>query len=344
MNPTTDFIKEALFYERLQNSEVKCNLCAYRCSIASGKTGKCIVRKNVDGRLYSNVYGRPCAVVVDPIERRPFFHFRPGSQVLTLATVGCNFKCNFCVNSEISQGKKVLEEFVSPEQIVKTALVYNCDGICFAYTEPTIFLEYELDVSRIAKERGLFCTMITNGYMTQEALKETAPLMDAIFVNLKYSGNKEQMQKFASVNDPAPIFDFIKMVSDSKIHLELSDLIMPDHDFESFKKLVSWIRDDVSVNTPFHLLQFHPAYKMQNLAATSMEKLIVMKKYAEKFLNFVYVSNLPLTEHSNTICPRCKNIVIQRLGFVAVKIVLNGSLCRYCGKKILDSSMMLASQ
>ncbi|MFP3268505.1 MAG: AmmeMemoRadiSam system radical SAM enzyme [Desulfurococcales archaeon] len=331
----------SLWINHPKDNYVKCLLCSRYCIIAPGKFGVCGVRKNVDGKLYTYVYGLLSAVAVDPIEKKPLMHYKPSSSVLSISTVGCNFFCKFCQNWEISQARLergLYGEYMSPEEVISLAKKYKADGISFTYNEPTIFFEYMYDVARLAKEEGLFTTMVTNGYMSKEALEEFYPYLDAATVDFKASGNTEFYRKYMSVPDPSPIYNFLKLLREKKVFIEVTNLIVPEigDKEEDLRRLANWIAGELGEETPFHLLRFYPQYKMSDIPPTSvrvLEKLANIAKDAG--LKHVYIGNVWGHPLENTYCPRCGKLVIEREGYLVKKNLLTEEgKCPYCGYKM----------
>ncbi len=336
-------VRIADFWEPLEGKPgyVRCNLCHKRCVIAPGKYGACGVRKNIGGKLYTLVYGLVSAAHLDPIEKKPLMHFYPGSMTFSIATVGCNFYCKFCQNWELSQSR--LEEglygvYVPPEKVVEEALALDADGITYTYNEPTIFFEFMYDTARLAKEKGLYNTMVTNGYMTPEAVKKLGGLMDAATVDLKGGGNREFYRKIMGVWDPEPIYETILEMKRQGWFLEITNLVVPEigDKPEDVRELARWIRDNLGEETPFHLLRFHPDYKLKNLPPTPIETLEKLAEIAMKEgLKHVYLGNVWGHRLENTYCPRCGYPVIERYGFYITAWRLEkGNRCPNCGYKL----------
>jgi len=299
------------------------------------------VRRNIDGRLYTYVYGLLTAANLDPIEKKPLSHFNPGSAVFSISTPGCNFFCQFCQNWEISQSR--LEKGLygmqyTPERVVSEALRLKADGISYTYNEPTIFYEFMLDTAKLAKRSGLFNTMVTNGYMTQEALRELSKYMDAATVDFKGGGNPEFYRKFMGVPDPSPIYDTLLAMKERGMHVEVTNLVVPlvGDDEDDLKKLARWIADNLGVETPFHLLRFYPHYKMIDYPPTDVQKLDQLASIArEEGLKHVYVGNVWGHPLEHTYCPRCGYKVIERRGFFITKWNLtDDNRCPRCGYKL----------
>jgi len=320
---------------------VKCTLCSRYCVIAPGKWGVCGVRKNINGVLYTYVYGLLSAIALDPIEKKPLMHYKPGSRVLSISTVGCNFFCSFCQNWEISQSrleKGLYGEYKEPEEIIRIAKAHGADGISFTYNEPTIFYEYMYDVAKLAKKEGLFTTMVTNGYMSEEAIREFHPYLDAATVDFKASGNPNFYKKYMSVPDPSPIYSFLRILKEKKIFVEVTNLIVPKigDSSEDLRQLSRWIADNLGEETPFHLLRFYPYYKLNYLPPTSVSSLEELAQLAKsEGLKHVYIGNVPGHPLENTYCPNCGRLVIERKGFFVVRNLLDKEgRCPYCGYKL----------
>lgn len=330
--------KEAMLYEKLPDNRVRCNLCAWRCVIPEGHTGVCKVRENRKGRLYSLVYGKACSAAVDPIGKKPLFHFHPGALVMSIATVGCNFRCKFCQNWVISQAKEITGRDFPPEKVVKAARDNSCRGISYTYTEPTIFFEYAYDTAVLAHKTGLFNTFVTNGYMTPEAVKTIAPFLDAATVDFKDSGDPEFYRKFIGIPSVDPIYKSTKEMKRNGIHIEITDLVVPKTGdvVEKIRRLAEWIRDNLGKDTPFHVLRFHPHYQMTDRPSTPISLLEKGCEAAkETGLNYVYMGNFPGHRYENTYCPNCGELLIKRYSFEITRWRLTKDMrCPACGQKI----------
>ncbi len=326
--------------EQLPNRRVRCRLCARLCNIPFGKIGYCGVRKNIDGELFSLNYGRLVAMHPDPIEKKPLSHFHPGSQVFSVATVGCNFSCIYCQNYDISQRRKVMEPFTEAEKVIKLAKDAKCQGITGTYNEPTIELEYLLDLMKLSKKNGFFTTWVSNGYLTPEAVELIAPLLDAITIDLKGSGNREFYRKNILVPSSDPIFESIKLLHSKGVHIEITDLIVPikyGAEVSDMINLASWILENLGEETPFHLLRFHPDYKLTDTQPTSIDLLRKFWQTAkdEVGLKHVYVGNVLDKKFEATYCPNCQATCIERYQFGMIKnSLVNSDQCPSCGKRI----------
>jgi len=327
-----------MLYERLDENRVKCNLCARRCLISEGVLGFCGVRKNDAGKLYSLNYAKSCAANVDPIGKKPLSHYHPGALVMSIATVGCNFRCQFCDNWAISQEKDITGRDFPPESVVKAAKDNRCQGISYTYTEPTIFFEYAYDTAILAHEQGIFNTFVTNGYMTPEAIKMITPYLDAATVDFKGGGDPEFYRKFSSVPSVEPIYSGMKEMKKHGIHVEVTNLVVPKmgDSMDRIRELAAWVCGNLGEDTPFHLLRFHPNYKLDDLRSTEIKTLEEAHEVAhESGLNYVYLGNVPGHRHENTYCPECQELLIKRYGFDVVRWNITEEMrCPKCGRQI----------
>jgi len=292
-------MKEVYLYKKLQNKKVRCRTCAHYCVIEDGKTGTCGVRKNIEGKLYSLVYGKACALNIDPIEKKPFYHFLPGTESLSVATVGCNFACDNCQNWTISQEPKISKtiegEEVSPEKIVEIAKKSNLPSISYTYTEPTIFLEYALDTMKLAKKAGLKNNWVTNGFMSKEAFDLVAPYLDAANVDLKSFSDKFYQKNCGGRLQP--VLDTLKRIKSKKIWLEITTLVIPtlNDSEENFKEIVNFIKNELGPETPWHISRFSGviSWKLQHIPDTPLETLKKAEQIAKQTgLKYVYLGNV----------------------------------------------------
>ncbi|MHA1917782.1 MAG: AmmeMemoRadiSam system radical SAM enzyme [Candidatus Ranarchaeia archaeon] len=330
-------MEEARYYEKKENNIVHCFLCKHNCRISEGKYGICKVRKNIEGILYSLVYGKIVANNVDPIEKKPLFHVLPGSKSYSISTVGCNFKCLNCQNSDISQpiinNDDPIGRIFSPDQIVDMAIKAGCKSIAYTYTEPTIFFEYAFDVAKIAKEKGLLNIFVTNGYIGEAPLRDIAPYLDAANIDLK-SSNKEFYKKICGGNLDK-LYDSIKLYHKLGIFLEITTLIIPDYNDseEDLRGCVKFIKD-LDENIPWHISRFHPDYKLINHRSTPVETLLKAKSIAEEEgLKYIYIGNVfDLSE--NTFCPICNTELVKRSGYTMIKNSIDENNCPKCKSPI----------
>lgn len=332
--------KEASLYEKLKDGSVRCRLCAHRCLIAPGKRGICSVRENRNGTLYSLNYALAIAANVDPIEKKPLFHFLPGTKSFSIATAGCNFRCEFCQNWDISQITKgpegqIIGENLPPKEVVKQALRTGCQSIAYTYTEPTIFFEYAYDTAKLAKEKGLANIFVTNGYQTPETIKEMKGLIDAANVDLK-SFSEKFYQKVCGAH-LEPVLQSIKNMYQAGLHLEITTLVVPkQNDSEKELKQIAQFIAGVSKNIPWHISRFHPQYQMTETEPTPLETLEKAYEIGKKSgLNYVYLGNIQTEKGENTYCPKCGNLAIRRFGYeVDILGVKKPGKCLKCGEDL----------
>ena len=311
-------MKEAMLYEKLSDSRVRCNLCAHRCVILEGKHGICQVRENRNGVLYTLVYGRIIAEHVDPVEKKPLRHFYPGSTAYSIATPGCNFRCEWCQNWEISQMPRqqhlTTGKETSPEETVAAAQRARSRSIAYTYTEPTVFFEYTYDTARLAHAAGLANVYVTNGYMTEEMLETLQPYLDAANVDLK-AFRDETYRKYVGAR-LQPVLDSVKSMKRLGIWLEVTTLVVPgiNDDPEELRDAAQFVADELGVDTPWHISHFFPAYEMIDLPPTPVAVLEQARKIGlEAGLRYVYVGNVPGEE--NTSCHSCGRLLIRRSGY-----------------------------
>jgi pyruvate formate lyase activating enzyme len=331
-------LHEAMLYEKQSDKKVKCCLCARRCLISDGATGFCLVRKNEGGTLYSLVYAKAVSACVDPISKKPLSHFNPGALVMSIAAAGCNFRCQFCDNWMISQDKEVAGRLFPPAEVVKAAKDSNCQGISYTYTEPTIFMEYAYDTAKMAHQVGFFNTFVTNGYMTPEAVRTIAPYLDAATVDFKGGGDPDFYKTISAVPNVDPIYEALKELRRNGVHIEITNLVIPKigDSINKIKELATWIKDTLGGDTPFHLLRFHPDYKMTTIPATSIETMEKAYMAAKNMgLSYTYIGNVPGHPAENTYCPNCNEPVIKRYSFEITGWKLTKDMrCPVCGQEI----------
>jgi len=333
MAATDKTLHEAQFWAPAENRELDCFLCSHRCHIKHGKLGVCGVRENQNGVLYSLVYGRVIAEHVDPIEKKPLYHFLPGTRSYSIATPGCNFRCEFCQNWQISQLRDHLERYpvVDPLGIVTGALRTGCASIAHTYTEPTIFMEYALDVARLAKEEGLKNVFVTNGFETAEAIEGMRGLIDAANIDLK--SFSDLFYRKVCKGKLQPVLDSIRNMHEAGIHVEVTTLVIPaqnDSD-EELTQIASFVAD-VSKDIPWHISRFHPDYQATDSIPTPVSTLEKAAQIGEsKGLRFIYVGNVYESERQHTRCPQCGEIVIRRSMMEVKTTRLKGANCANCG-------------
>jgi len=324
-------MKESMFYD-VYDDKVQCNTCNHRCRISINKRGICGVRENIDGRLYVLNYGLASSVNVDPIEKKPLYHFHPGSRVLSLGTVGCNFRCLHCQNYSISTAK--IEDYplkqLLPEDIVSLAKMYNTDGISWTYNEPTIWYEFTYDTSKVAKKDGFTISYVTNGYITEDALKEISPYLDAANVDVK--AFRDDFYRKVCHAKLEPVLTTCRLVKELGIHLEITYLLIPTYndDEEEIRDFCRWVAE-LDPSIPVHFTAFYPEYKMLDLPPTPIETL--NKAYTigtDEGIEYIYLGNIPGSDRENTYCPNCGTLLIKRNGFFILDNKIRDKKCPKC--------------
>lgn len=330
-----------MVYEKLEDKIVRCHLCGHNCLIKNGKRGICAIRENNDGILYSLVYGKVISLNIDPIEKKPLFHFLPGSTSLSIATVGCNFRCQHCQNYEISQYPRerkftIPGRDMTPEEIVNAALQNNCKSISYTYTEPTIFFEYAYDCAKLAHEKGIKNVFVSNGYTGKEAVRLIAPYLDSINVDLKGSDTFYKEICGARLN---PVKETIRLMKELGIWVEVTTLVIPDHN-DSEKDLtdIAEFIKSVDASIPWHVSQFYPTYKLIDKPRTPVKKLkLAMEIGYAVGLEYIYVGNVPGEKGESTYCPSCKELLIERIGYTIMSNRLKDRKCPKCSHQIEGS-------
>ncbi|MCF6148952.1 MAG: AmmeMemoRadiSam system radical SAM enzyme [Candidatus Kuenenia sp.] len=331
-------MQEAMFYEKLENGKVKCHLCNHTCVINDGKKGICHVRQNIGGTLYSLVYRKLISENIDPIEKKPFFHFYPGTTSFSVATAGCNFRCLNCQNYEISQLPKDFDQIngkdVAPEKIVEDALDYNCKSIAYTYTEPTIFFEYAYEIAKLASSRSIANVFVTNGYITHEALSAIQPYLHAANIDLK-SFSDETYKKLCGAR-LEHVLDCIRFYKELGIWIEITTLIIPGiNDSESELKQIAGFIRDVGPETPWHVSRFYPRYRLLDTPPTPVETLRKARSIGlETGLRYVYEGNVPGEGGENTYCYQCNTMLVKRFGHQIMENNIINSKCSKCGAVI----------
>jgi pyruvate formate lyase activating enzyme len=331
-----EVLYEARFYEQLKNNVVRCDLCPNYCVLRKNETGICGVRQNIDGKLYTLVYNRPITIHVDPIEKKPLYHFYPGSRILSLATVGCNLKCNFCQNWTISQTRpeEVQADYVEPQQIVDLAIQYECESIAFTYTEPTIFYEYMYDIAKLAKKNDLKTVLVTCGYINEEPFRELAKYIDAANIDLK--GYSEEFYSTYTTGFLEPVLNTLKIAKEEGMFFEITNLVIPDanDDPDEIRDMCKWIIDNLGSEYPVHFSRFHPNFKLTNRPPTPVKTLEMAYNIAlEEGLKYVYIGNVAEIAE-DTYCPNCGKKIIDRSGYLIRSIHIKDGKCEFCNYKI----------
>jgi len=328
-------MKQAMHWEK-RKEKVQCLLCPRDCVIPKNQTGYCRVRQNKNNILYSLVYGKAAGLQIDPIEKKPLFHFIPGNAALSFGTVGCTFVCKHCQNWTTSQSKP--EEghslSISPKQIVETAIKEKCTSIAYTYNEPTVFYEYMLDTAKLARKKGLKNIIVSNGFIEKKPLLELCKYIDGANIDLK--SIEDQFYKKIAGAWIGPVLETLKTLHKQKIWLEITNLLIPTlNDKQTqINKLVQWIKDNLNTNIPLHFSAFYPTYKLQDLPPTQAATLIKAKEIAvKKGMKYVYLGNIATSKEENTYCPKCGKLLIQRSKYNTIKNNLHKGKCT-CGYQI----------
>jgi pyruvate formate lyase activating enzyme len=331
------FVIEAQYYEKLPNKKIKCVLCPRECVIDDRERGYCGVRENREGTYYSLVYARPCTYHADPIEKKPLFHFHPGSNAFSIATAGCNVNCKFCQNWEISQSRpeQIRSIYMPPEKTAKLAQNYDCISIAYTYSEPTIFYEYMIDTAKAGHKNDVKSVVITAGYIQQKPLIELCKNVDAIKVDLK--SFREKYYHDVVNGELKPVLDSLVTMKKMNVWTEIVYLVVPtlnDSDQE-FLDLCKWIKQYLGKDVPIHFTRFHPQYLLKNLPVTPTNTLNKAKEIGDaEGLNYVYVGNVPGHPAESTYCPKCREKVVNRIGYTIRELNINKNKCKFCDTEI----------
>jgi pyruvate formate lyase activating enzyme len=328
----------AAYWQGLKDGLVQCLLCPRKCALKNGQRGVCGVRINKNGALYTLGYANPVAVHMDPIEKKPFFHVTPGEGVFSIAVAGCNMRCLFCQNWQISQSRPDEAESYNmpPEDAVKKAQEAGSHFVIYTYTEPTVFYEYMIDISKLAKEKGLMTGMHSCGYINPEPLRELLKYMDVVNVDLK-GFSDEFYAKMGMGAELGPVLETLKAIKQGGAWLEITNLVISgqNDDPGQIRRMCVWIKDNLGDEVPVHFSRFTPAFKLQNLPPTPVEKLEEAHKIAKDVgLKYAYIGNVPGHPAENTYCPACKKIVVARIGYRILENNIKDGKCRFCGYKI----------
>lgn len=329
--------REAMWYRRLDNRRVQCQLCFRGCIVPEGQRGFCRVRENRGGRLYTLTYGRPCGLQIDPIELEPMYHMVPGHWNLCVFTPSCNFRCRHCQNWHISQrGPEELEtRNISPEGVVEETFSRGCESISHSINEPIVFYEYMLEIAKEAKKRRLLTLFHTNGSLNPEPLRELLKYMDGVTVDLK--GFTEEFYRETSSAELWPVLRTLKIIGEEGVHLEIVNLVIPtlNDDPEDIRRMCEWIVENLGPDVPLHFTRFFPHYKMTHLPPTPIETLEKAREIAlEAGLKYVYIGNVPGHEANSTYCPKCGRRLIHRIHYVVLESNVVNSRCKFCGHEI----------
>lgn len=333
-------IKEALYYY-FKDGVAYCTLCPHMCNISKNKRGICGVRKNNGKILVAETYNQACSISLDPIEKKPLYHFYPGSNILSIGSIGCNLKCVFCQNSEISQATPdnsgFLRQIIPLEIIAKAQQLNNNIGIAFTYNEPTVFYEYMFDVAELAKKNGFVTAMISNGFINQEPLEKIIPFMDSFNIDLK--AFTDDFYKTQTKSHLSPVLQSLKTIRNNNKHLEITNLIIPglNDNIKKFEEMISWIADNLGTETVLHLSKYFPRHKMA-IRETPPETILDLYNIAINKLQYVYIGNINLNEGKDTICPKCKSVVISRSFYKThIQNLDTKGCCKNCGKNIIKN-------
>jgi pyruvate formate lyase activating enzyme len=337
--PTRGLVRARLspYFTPMAGGEVRCDLCPRRCRVAPGKRGLCRVRENRGGQYYSLVYGNPCALHPDPIEKKPFFHVLPGTTSYSVATAGCNFHCKFCQNWEISQAtpEDLFNHDVPPDSLVDRARQARARSVAYTYVEPTVFIEYMLDCARAARAAGFRNVCHSNGFINAAPLKALSDVLDAANIDLK--AFNEAFYRDHCQGELPPVLATLTALRRAGVHLEITNLVIPtlNDDPAQIRDLCHWVRRELGPETPIHFSRFYPLYKLKNLPPTPVTILEQARAVAlTTGLEYVYIGNVPGHEGENTFCPRCKRVLIERSGFMIRGVHLKDGKCGTCGKPI----------
>lgn len=330
-------MKEAFLYESLDDNRVKCNLCAHRCMISDGNLGVCNVRQNKGGVLYTLVYGQVISRHVDPIEKKPLYHFMPGSTTYSIATAGCNFRCQWCQNWEIAQMPReqgmISGGSTHPDQIFSDILSKRCLSVAYTYTEPTIFFEFSYDIARLARDAGIGNVYVTNGYMTPEMLDLMGPYLDAANVDLK--AFREKTYKRYVGAGLQPVLDSLNLIKKMGIWVEVTTLVIPgiNDDLDELREIARFVSRELGEETPWHISRFFPHYKMSNIPPTPISTMVkALEIGREEGLDYVYLGNV--SGESNTVCHHCGEVLVRRQGYWLAEHKLKDGVCPACQTKI----------
>ncbi len=337
INPGPDEYKiEAKYYVETPKG-LKCLLCPNECKMLLNEESECRTRVNIDNKLMVTAYGNPCAIHIDPIEKKPFYHFLPTTQSYSIATAGCNLACLNCQNWEISQSspRKTRNYDLHPEKVVEQAIKNQCKSIAYTYSDPVAYYEYALDTAIIAKEKRIKNVIVSAGYMNEKPLREWCKYVDAATIDIKSFSN--EIYEMLNAGKLEPVLNSLKIYKEERVWLEISNLVIPSwtDDLEMIKKMCGWLVENEFQDTPLHFLRFYPQHKLANLPATPVSVLIKARDIAlSSGLNYVYIGNTPELNAENTNCPKCKKVVIERKGFQILNNYLTQGKCKNCGSII----------
>jgi len=333
----SQFTVEAKFYQKLPNKKIKCKLCPRECTVGDRERGYCGVRENRAGTYFSLVHSRVCTAHVDPIEKKPLFHYLPGTVAFSLATAGCNVNCKFCQNWDISQSRpeQVPADYIPPQRVVELAKQYGCPTIAYTYSEPVVFSEFLMDAADAGHQAGIRSIVVSNGYMQQEALKAAYGKMDAVKIDLK--AFTESYYRDVVTGQLKPVLDSLVTLRKMDKWTEIVYLVVPtlNDDDAGFQGLARWIKTNLGLDVPLHFTQFHPEYLLKNLPITPVPTLERAKAIADaEGLHYVYIGNVPGHPAQNTYCPKCHRMLVERVGFTASQMLIRNNSCPFCRNPI----------
>ncbi|MBN1132650.1 MAG: AmmeMemoRadiSam system radical SAM enzyme [Bacteroidales bacterium] len=316
---------------------IRCLICPNECTLGEGELSDCRNRKVYDGTLYTIAYGNPCSVHIDPVEKKPFYHFLPSTQSFSIATAGCNMSCLNCQNWAISQVSptETRNYDLMPETVVEKAIEHNCRSIAYTYSEPVTFYEYVYDTARLAKQSGIRNVVVSNGYINKEPLEKWCTVVDAANIDLKSMDDSIYLK--LNAGKLQPVLDTLKTYKDNGVWLEITNLVIPSwtDDPDMIKRMCNWLAVNGFSENPLHFSRFHPEYKLQRLPATPLQTLENARKIAlAEGLKYVYIGNVPGVNASDTYCPECNNLLINRSGFKIEQNNIRENKCSYCGHGI----------
>jgi pyruvate formate lyase activating enzyme len=329
--------KRSPYFTPLDDQQIRCTLCPHACEVSPGERGLCEVRENINGQYYSLVYANPCAVHIDPIEKKPFYHVLPSGRAFSLATAGCNFDCKFCQNWEISQVRpeNTYNYRLSPEEVISSALEYKSQAIASTYVEPVVFIEYMLEIGRLAKSRPLLKVMHSNGFINEKPLEDLCDVLDAACIDLK--GFTEEFYQTMTGGHLAPVLSTLALLKARRVHTEIVNLIVPgkNDDEQQVRAMCRWIYKALGPDTPLHFSRFYPRYKLKGIPPTPVSTLEKARLIAmDEGLHFAYVGNVPEHAGGHTYCPQCGKMLIRRIGYRVKILGLNDGTCQSCGRAI----------
>ncbi len=331
---------ETAIYQKLSNKKVKCGICSHRCHLSDGSFGICKVRQNINGELKSLVYEKLIAKSIDPIEKKPLFHIAPGSLSYSIATVGCNFSCRFCQNSNIAQmpadnNGLIMGDVTTPFEIVADAVRNNCKTIAYTYTEPAVYFEFAYETAILAHENNVKNVFVSNGYMTAEAVELISPHLDAANIDLK--SFSDDFYKNYCGGRLEPVKNTLRVMRDAGIFLEITTLLIPglNDNLNEIENMAEFIANEIGIETPWHISRFHPSYKLNNIPPTPVKTILKVRETGlKKGLKYVYTGNVPGEYGENTYCHQCNNLLIERLGYSIVTNNLQDGCCNVCNAKM----------